>query len=189
MLILLRALTYATIFIGVLLFLVPAQILDGTGITQPDFPGTAQWAGLVMAVAGLALAVGCVLTFVFVGKGTAAPFDPPRRLVVRGPYQYVRNPMYIGAGILLGGGALYYGSPWLLAYLGVLWLLVHLLVVFYEEPTLHRLFGRDYEDYTRRVRRWLPAVATQQVYWLMMAALFLVFIAILLGEQIGRAHV
>lgn len=65
--------------------------------------------------------------------------------------------MYIGAGFLLIGLALIHRSWWIIAYLGMLWLVVHLLVVFYEEPTLRQLFGQEYEDYTKRVRRWLPA--------------------------------
>lgn len=160
MLILLRALTYATLFIGALLLFIPSQILAWSGITAPEFLGTAQWMGMVMGAAGLSLALGCVLTFVLIGQGTAAPFDPPRRLVIRGPYRFVRNPMYIGAGILLAGSALFYRSPWLWAYLGLLGLVVHLLVVFYEEPTLRRTFGQEYLEYCRQVRRWWPGLGT-----------------------------
>jgi len=156
MFILIRALAYATLFIGALFLFIPSRILARTGITAPAVFGAAQWIGMAMGAAGLALALGCVLTFVFLGKGTAAPFDPPRRLVVRGPYRFVRNPMYLGAGLLLAGGAVFYRAPWLWAYLGLLWLVVHLLVVFYEEPTLRRLFGQDYDNYTRRVSRWWP---------------------------------
>lgn len=154
---LIRALVYATLFMGFLLLFLPAQILTWSGITPPASLGLAQWTGMGVGVLGFLLAVSCVLTFVVIGRGTAAPFDPPRRLVSRGPYRYVRNPMYIGAGLVLAGAALFYGSPWLWAYLGLLWIVVHLLVVLYEEPTLRRLFGQDYEDYTKRVERWWPS--------------------------------
>lgn len=111
-----------------------------------------------MTLLGGAIALWCILAFVTLGKGTPAPFDPPRRLVVRGPYRYVRNPMYIGAGLALAGAALFYRSPSLLGYAAGFLVAMHLLVVFYEEPTLTRLFGDDYSAYRASVRRWLPAV-------------------------------
>ncbi len=98
----------------------------------------------------------CILTFALLGRGTPAPFDPPRRLVVRGPYRYVRNPMYLGAGLALAGAALFYETGVLWAYAGGFLVLTHLLVVLYEEPTLRRTFGEDYETYCRQVRRWWP---------------------------------
>lgn len=98
----------------------------------------------------------CILTFVILGKGTPAPFDPPRRLVVRGPYRIVRNPMYIGAVIALAGAALFYKSIPLLSYAGVFGIISHVFVVFYEEPTLRGTFGNDYEVYCGHVRRWWP---------------------------------
>jgi protein-S-isoprenylcysteine O-methyltransferase Ste14 len=100
--------------------------------------------------------VWCIVTFAWIGKGTPAPFDPPHRLVVRGPYRFVRNPMYIGGAVTLAGAALFYRSLFLLAY-GCLFLLAAcLFVLFYEEPTLRRTFGIDYDAYCRRVSRWLP---------------------------------
>ena len=111
---------------------------------------------MLVAAAGGALALWCILTFAFVGKGTQAPFDPPRRLVRAGPYRFVRNPMYLGAGVALGGAALYYRSLALAGYLLGFLAITHLFVIAYEEPTLRRLFGQEYEDYLRSVRRWLP---------------------------------
>ena len=102
------------------------------------------------------LALACILTFVFVGKGTPAPFDPPRRLVIQGPYRFVRNPMYLGAGFALAGAALFYQSIPLLGYAGLFILITHLFVVLYEEPALQRIFDGDYEAYRRRVGRWWP---------------------------------
>jgi len=93
---------------------------------------------------------------VWVGRGTPAPFDPPRRLVIRGPYRFVRNPMYVGAGLALAGAALFYESLPLLAYGGVFLLACHLFVLSYEEPTLKRTFGPDYEAYCHHVNRWRP---------------------------------
>lgn len=108
MLILVRAATYAVLFAGIVLVLLPAGVLSRSGVIQPPAIGVRQVAGLVVVAAGAAVALWCVLTFAFVGNGTPAPFDPPRRLVVQGPYSVVRNPMYIGAGIALSGAALFY---------------------------------------------------------------------------------
>ena len=107
-------------------------------------------------MAGGALALWCILAFATVGKGTPAPFDPPRHLVIAGPYRYVRNPMYVGAGLALVGAAIFYGSLPLLGYVVLFLLATHAFVVLYEEPTLTRLFGQQYRAYQTRVRRWLP---------------------------------
>jgi protein-S-isoprenylcysteine O-methyltransferase Ste14 len=152
-----RAVTYSALFIGFLLVFLPDRILSSTGIVQPANIGVSQFAGMLLAAAGAALALMCILTFVVVGRGTPAPFDPPRRLVVRGPYQLVRNPMYLGAGFALAGAAAFYQSMPLLAYAGLFLLITHLFVVLYEEPTLRRSFEGDYEAYCRRVGRWWPS--------------------------------
>jgi protein-S-isoprenylcysteine O-methyltransferase Ste14 len=110
---------------------------------------------MIVGGLGAAVALWCVFTFVFIGKGTPAPFDPPRRLVIRGPYRFVRNPMYIGAGLALTGAALFYQSWSLFAYTALFFLATHLFVVFYKEPTLRRTFGPEYQAYCRRVGRWM----------------------------------
>src|SRR6266498_327688 len=156
MLVLLRALTYATLFVGILLVFVPARVLSWSGIVQPPVIAVWQVAGMIAVIAGASLVLWCVLTFAFVGRGTPAPFDPPRRLVVQGPYRVVRNPMYIGAGLALSGAALFYQSPLLLGYTGLFFLVTHLFVVWYEEPVLRRTFEKQYEAYCQRVRRWRP---------------------------------
>lgn len=157
-----RALVYATIFVGIVLVFVPARFLSWSGVTAPAASGGLQLVGMVVAVAGLVLAGWCVLAFAVIGKGTPAPFDPPRRLVVRGPYRFVRNPMYIGGGLALVGAAVFYESGRLLAYAALFFLAAHLFVIGYEEPTLRRMFGADYEAYTARVRRWWPKLTAQQ---------------------------
>lgn len=156
MFVLARALVYATIFVGVVLVFVPAEILSAAGVTRPSTAGAAQVAGTIVVVSGLGLVLWCVLTFAIVGKGTPAPFDPPRNLVVSGPYGVVRNPMYIGAGLALVGASLYYGSSGLWVFTAGFFLVVHLFILFYEEPTLRRMFGEEYETYTRRVGRYWP---------------------------------
>lgn len=153
---LLRALIYASGFVAAILLFVPARILAGTGLTRAPTLGVPELLVVAVAVAGALLAGWSIVTFAFVGKGTAAPFDPPRRLVVSGPYRYVRNPIYIGAGLGLGAAAFIYRSLALLGYLALLAVVIQALVVWYEEPTLRRTFGAEYAAYCRRVHRWLP---------------------------------
>ncbi len=148
---LMRALTYGSILVGLVLLFVPTP-----GIERPAATGGWQIIGMALGGAGAVLALWCVFTFAFSGKGTPVPLDPPRRLVVGGPYRFVRNPMAIGVGLVLAGTSLYYRSWLLLGYTALFFLIIHLLVVLYEEPTLRRTFGPPYEAYFERVGRWWP---------------------------------
>ena len=159
---LIRALTYVTVLVGLLLVSLPAQVLSEAGITRSTELGAPQIGGIVVAAIGAALVVWCVLAFAFIGRGTPLPFDPPRRLVIRGPYRVVRNPMAIGAGATLGAAALFYESPPLLGFTVVFFVVIHLMVVFYEEPVLKQTFGEEYAAYCDSVRRWLPGLPTSQ---------------------------
>lgn len=156
MFILARALVYATLFIGFFLVFLPARLIARMGIGAPERIGALQLTGIALTTAGAVLALSCVLAFALVGRGTPAPFDPPRRLVVSGPYRFVRNPMYVGAGSAVLGAALYLESAALAVFVLVFWLVAHVFVRVYEEPTLQRTFGTDYEAYCRRVGRWWP---------------------------------
>jgi protein-S-isoprenylcysteine O-methyltransferase Ste14 len=160
MVVLVRAVTYSALFIGLLLIYLPARVLSWSGIVRPSAIAVPQVAGMVFGAAGAAIALWCIFTFAAIGKGTPAPFDPPRRLVIRGPYRFVRNPMYIGAGFALASAALFYGSWPLLVYAGLFFLATHLFVLSYEEPTLRRTFGPDYEAYCHQVHRWWPSLPT-----------------------------
>jgi len=153
---LVRATVYAALFISVVLVFIPDQILIATGITRPTEVGTLHWAGLVLVVLGGALAIWCILTFALVGKGTPAPFDPPRKLVAAGPYRWIRNPMYVGAGTALVGAALFYQSAALVAFAAGFMVAAHVFVVLFEEPMLERTFGARYADYRNAVPRWMP---------------------------------
>ena len=156
MIVLFRALTYATLFIGLMLVLVPQQILAEAGINRPARLGVVEAAGLALLFAGGLLALWSVFAFALIGRGTPAPFDPPRRLVVGGPYRWVRNPMYIGAGLVLLGAAMFYGSIGLVLYAVAFWSAAHLFVLYYEEPALRRTFGPEYDAYVHSRRRWMP---------------------------------
>jgi protein-S-isoprenylcysteine O-methyltransferase Ste14 len=156
MFVLMRAITYASLFIGVVLIYLPVRVLSWSGIVPPQEIGVQQIAGMVIGTAGAAIALWCIYTFASIGRGTPLPLDPPRRLVVQGPYRFVRNPMYFGAALALIGAGMYYHSSALLAYTGMFLLAVHLSVIGYEEPTLRQTFGQEYEAYCRHVGRWWP---------------------------------
>lgn len=118
-------------------------------------------AGIALAVAGALAAAWCIATFITRGRGTPAPFDPPREFVATGPYRYVRNPMYIGGASVILGAGLAVGSPSIVLLSGLFLLLAHVLVVLYEERTLERRFGESYRRYKATVNRWLPRRAPQ----------------------------
>jgi protein-S-isoprenylcysteine O-methyltransferase Ste14 len=153
-----RALVYATIFVAFGLVFIPSRILARAGVVGPRGIGVVEAAAIVLVLAGGVLVLASIAAFVFVGKGTAAPFDPPRRLVTSGPFRYVRNPIYIGALAGLAGAAVYYRSVALVVYGGALALALHLLVRLYEEPVLRQSFGDAYDRYRTRVPRWIPAL-------------------------------
>ena len=117
-----------------------------------------RWIAAAPSVLGFAVALRCVWDFGWTGRGTPAPVAPPKRLVVVGFYRYVRNPMYVGFGAGWIGLWVVFGHAKLalIAAVAAVALGVHLFVVFYEEPTLRRKFGADYEDYCRNVSRWWP---------------------------------
>lgn len=132
--------------------LVPALLVRGRD--------PADGALMVLAVCLMAIGAGiylrCVWDFVVFGKGTPAPIDAPKRLVIRGLYRYSRNPMYVGLITLIAGWAIMFGSV-ILVWCGViLFIFFSLFVRLYEEPHLHRRFGDQYEAYQAQVGRWLP---------------------------------
>jgi len=151
-----RALIYATAFIGILLIAVPSRLLVWTGQAIPQSVGISQALGIAVTAVGALLVAWCIGMFVFIGRGTQAPFDPPRRLVIGGPYAIVRNPMYVGAVLAMSGAALYYASWSLFAYAAVVLIATHFFVIAYEEPTLRNTFGDEYAKYCEQVGRWAP---------------------------------
>ncbi len=116
----------------------------------------AQWPGAALVVLGTLGLLWCGWNFAVTGRGTPAPFDAPRVLVVRGPYRWVRNPMYVSVATAVVGETLFFDSVALLQYLAVCWTILHMFVVFYEEPTLREKFGDSYAAYLRAVPRWIP---------------------------------
>jgi protein-S-isoprenylcysteine O-methyltransferase Ste14 len=118
--------------------------------------GNFRFTGVLPMALGALSYLWCAWNFAFVGKGTPAPIDPPKVLVSRGLYRVVRNPMYVGVGLILVGEAIVFESLTLLAYALFVWSMFHLFIVYYEEPTLRRKFGAAYEEYCKAVPRWMP---------------------------------
>jgi protein-S-isoprenylcysteine O-methyltransferase Ste14 len=151
------SLAVGTVFLSLWFWLLPAWL---------DFriasPGMARWRwlGVVPCVFGFLVAVRCIWDFGWTGRGTPAPFIPPRRLVVVGMYGYVRNPMYLGFFLGWFGLWMLFGKANLISlwFLLLLIAIVALFVKYYEEPTLRATFGPDYEEYCRNVPRWAPRV-------------------------------
>jgi protein-S-isoprenylcysteine O-methyltransferase Ste14 len=114
-------------------------------------------AGWLLIAAGIVLYLGCAFWgFALRGGGTPAPIDPPKRLVVEGPYRIVRNPMYWSVATVMVGESLAFRSLTLAEISGAFFVSVILFVMVYEEPTLRNKFGAEYEAYCRRVPGWIP---------------------------------
>jgi len=112
---------------------------------------------MLLIAAGAALyVVTAFWGFALRGRGTPAPIDPPKKLVVEGPYRVVRNPMYWAVAAVIMGEATLFHSLTLVELAVALFSGAMLFVLFYEEPALLRKFGAEYEDYCRRVPRWIP---------------------------------
>lgn len=149
---LLKNLLFTVVVPGTVAVYVPRLIVGRWTLAA----GPAQVLGWPLLVAGLSIYAWCVWDFASFGRGTPAPIDAPKRLVVRGLYRYGRNPMYVGVLTVILGQALLFGAPRLAVYAAVVGGCFHLVVVLYEEPHLARVFGADYAAYRARVPRWLP---------------------------------
>jgi protein-S-isoprenylcysteine O-methyltransferase Ste14 len=115
-----------------------------------------RWLGAALIVTGLTALIECFARFVTMGRGTPAPPMPTETLVVSGLYRYVRNPMYLAVFAVVVGQWLLFGDRGTLAYAAFVWLAFTLFVMLYEEPTLQRRYGAQYEEYCSHVRRWWP---------------------------------
>jgi len=146
----LNALAAFLILPGVVAIAVPfALVAGGQPLRQ-----TRGYAAVLFIMGGLVL-LWCVREFYVAGRGTLAPWAPPRHLVVSGPYRFSRNPMYIAVSVILAGWAVLYWSYALMVYLAVVGIAFHLRVLLGEEPALARSFGPTWESYRARTKRWL----------------------------------
>ena len=154
LLIALRSLVYMTGFFALWVWAVlSVRAFDPT--LRIELPRGTAIAGIALMVPGAALGFWCAGEFITRGRGTPAPFDAPREFVAAGPYRLVRNPMYVGGTTFLVGFGLYARSISILILTLAVFLVAHLFVVFYEEPTLRKRFGETYRAYCRNVHRWV----------------------------------
>ena len=123
---------------------------------QPPASGHRFLLALALLLVGGSIYAWCVWDFATFGRGTPAPIDAPKKLVVRGMYRYTRNPMYVGVVTVILGWAVMFPRMGLFIYAGCVWIVFQLFVRLYEEPHLARIFGAQYHDYCTNVGRWLP---------------------------------
>ena len=152
----LRSLFFTLLLPGSVTVLIPYLLLNSS--REPIPPGLELFRlfGLAPLLIGALILLRCIWDFAVTGHGTVAPIDPPRKLVVRGLYRYVRNPIYVGVLLIVSGEAILFDSFRLALYAVVLWFFFQLFVIFSEEPTLREMFGPQYEAYLRAVNRWIP---------------------------------
>jgi protein-S-isoprenylcysteine O-methyltransferase Ste14 len=153
---LLRSIFFTFLLPGTITVLIPYRLIlaRGTGPFSNNQP--LRYLGLPLIMIGAAGLLWCIWEFFSEGRGTLAPIDPPRYLVVRGLYRYVRNPMYVSVVIVLLGEAIFFLSIAVLIETVIFIMLAHLFVKLYEEPALRRQFGESYERYSQTVERWIP---------------------------------
>ena len=151
----LKTLIFSILVPGTVAGIIPWLILQGAGgivLLIPSF-----WMlGFLPLLLGVGLYLWCAGAFTFIGKGTPAPIDAPVILVNKGPYRWVRNPMYIAVLSVIIGEAILFRSFPLVEYALLVGVVVHLFVVFVEEPSLRSQFGESYITYLRTVPRWIP---------------------------------
>jgi protein-S-isoprenylcysteine O-methyltransferase Ste14 len=151
--------TMATILVpGSFCFLLPYFIIKASLPSLSPLPIVAQILAGLLVLCGLGMVVWVSIAFVRKGQGTPIPLEPPKHLVIQGLFRYVRNPMYVGALLILLVEALLFRSAWLLLYAAGLWCALHLFLVIIEEPQLQKRFGSDFLHYMQTVPRWIPRV-------------------------------
>ena len=152
----LRNLAMIVLFPGTVAIYIPYTLLEPV-----SWPSVGDWTlfhflGAIAVLLGIGILLSCVWSFARIGRGTLAPFDETRTLVVAGLYRYVRNPMYIGVVIILLGEAMFFWSRPLIAYTLIMFGLFNLLIIGYEEHRLRHKYGDEYRQYCASVGRWLP---------------------------------
>jgi protein-S-isoprenylcysteine O-methyltransferase Ste14 len=141
---------------GTIAGLIPQQLARCEQGSLPVDSGVARLVGTISVISGVVLYFHTAWRFSDEGRGTPLPIDEPESLVTGGIYDYVRNPMYVGVLLCIGGQALLYRSTYILWYEIILWLVSHTWIIEYEEPHLSEKYGEKYDQYCDRVPRWIP---------------------------------
>lgn len=155
--ILLKTILFTVLVPGTVTIVVPLLLLSSSVPQPPGLFGVFRYVGFVLILLGSLIYLCCAWDFLVAGRGTPAPLDPPKELVDRRLYRYVRNPMYIGVMSILFGESLLFESVVILIYSVVVFCGFFLFVLLYEEPTLMRQFGSSYGRYLELVPRWIPS--------------------------------
>jgi protein-S-isoprenylcysteine O-methyltransferase Ste14 len=150
----LKAAFFVAAFPGAVAGYIPLLVLLAPADRNLPPLGVSALGAAAVVAAGVTVLLWCVWDFLAAGKGTLAPVDPPRRLVVRGLYRFTRNPMYNGVVAVVLGEAWLFRSARLLVYALIVAVIFHLFVLLYEEPALAARFGDAYQSYRRAVPRW-----------------------------------
>ena len=150
---------------GMVLFVIPGLLIWHYGVEAPAVGDLRFWLAKPLLPGGLVLAGWTVASFFVHGKGTPAPWHPPKRLVVRGAYRFVRNPMLIGVLMMLAGEALLFNSAPIGLWGALFFALNTVYFIFFEEPGLEKRFGDDYRLYKANVGRWLPRLSPWTPPW------------------------
>ena len=155
-----KSIIFLIVLPGAVMVYVPYYLLSlNFKLFFPDID-TFRFMGLVPISIGTAIILWCFWDFINSGKGTPAPIDPPKNLVIKGLYRLTRNPMYVGVIFVLFGEILLFESTALFIYSLTVLLIFHLFVILYEEPTLKDKFGESYEQYVDSVPRWFPSISS-----------------------------
>jgi protein-S-isoprenylcysteine O-methyltransferase Ste14 len=155
-----------TIVKNIISFILPVTVvilvprwIESKWVTQNGFQFIG---GVIVVLAGLTIMLTCIFSFIRIGKGTLAPWSPPKNFVAVGLYRYVRNPMILGVLTVLLGEALMFNSKNILAWAGLFFIINTLYFFTFEEPQLEERFGKAYRDYKSHVNRWIPRFTPYQ---------------------------
>ena len=158
---LLQTILFTILFPGAVTGLVPYLIESNYTALGLDL-GVGRFAGLPVAIAGVLIYLATAGAFALIGRGTPMPLLPTETLVVEGLHRYVRNPMYIGVLSVILGEALWLESGLLLLYMAFVFTAFNTFIRVYEEPTLRRSYGEEYERYCESTPRWRPRISVRK---------------------------
>ena len=144
------------VLLPIILIGIPYKIISSPNHTHFFNIGAFRYFGLVPIVVGGIIYFWCSISFVFSGKGTPIHSMPPKELVVKGLYRFVRNPMYLAGFLILAGEVLLFQSKGVFIYLLIMFGVFNFLVVGREEARLGKRFGESYKHYCKSVGRWIP---------------------------------